>query len=1078
MKKRVLSLVLALCLTLPLLPGAAFAAYEPQEIAEVSLHVTPPADIGALSAPTVDSREPYFIDSDGLFDSNFADTFYWTRVAAEGCDAVAGYLYEEGGTGLVNNSWYQLHARLKLDYGYSFAEQVTAAVTGAASTEVERYRDDTVYVSAWFKVGAPADRPAQISTVTISGVPTERAETIQAWTDAIQNAAVSDGCRIYYASLREWDSTDGQWHYSDSSGSTDASKVYGAMLTVNPLPDHVFARAVTATVNGSAAEIVDRSMDEVEIFVPFGNVTIDKVELKSATWPIDGNPIPKDADNFYLNDYFSDGSYPYTLKSAQFQIKENDSWRDLTNADATFSDEEEYRVIAELEAKSYASFADSVTGDFNGTSGTECQTSNGGKTCTVTRTCAVYDPVYTYNTDDPNTHINSVTIHQDDPRDGEGYADGVYAPAGSSTMLVGVKGGYAWYEVPCVGSTESLKKLTSTDRFEAGKVYWYSLTLRNADGYRFGDGFTVSFKQLDGSKSNYAMKRCETDTEKRKEYSLWYTVGDVTQTPITQVAVTGPAYQNGSVDISDLSKFQADVPVTFRSLTYNNNYLGFTLLPQSGHYFDRTVAVTYNGKEARVSDGFFSSFDTKYVGVRFSSEPARPVTVTGIAARDKVYDGTTSAELDISQAVLSGVEANDDVQLELSGAKAAFESKDVGTDRRVTIHGVLKLKGADAHKYALTPPELTDLKASITACTAFDDATNRNQTIYVGEDSFEAPRFTGIGGEEVTGTLRYTLADGKTEADIPAMLRGLKAGEGLYIPYTFTASGNYSGEKTGTITVTAQERPAPGVTPVSSSYPVSTPDSAENGSVSASRKNASKGTVVTVTVQPEAGYVLETLTVTDKNGAVLELTEQADGSYTFTMPGSRVEIKAAFMEDNAVLSFFYDVPNDSFYYEAVKWAVENKITSGVGNHLFAPDQPCTRAQIVTFLWRAAGSPEPKRTGSFSDVAAESYYAKAVAWAAETGITGGTGEGKFSPDAACTRGEIVTLLYRYLQSKGEGFTGNWMFLLPFTDVPEWCYEAVAWCYMKNITEGTSATTFSPDDPCTRGQIVTLLYRCMK
>ena len=464
--------------------------------------------------------------------------------------------------------------------------------------------------------------------------------------------------------------------------------------------------------------------------------------------------------------------------------------------------------------------------------------------------------------------------------------------------------------------------------------------------------------------------------------------------------------------------------------------------------------------------------------VVFSAIRRANVTISGIAAQNKVYDGTDTAEL--TGGTLNGVAEGDNVQLDMTGVTAKFADKAVGTNKAVTVTGSFRLTGEDAYKYTLTQPTSAELglTASITPCDQFTDATDQAQTIYVGEDSFEAPRFTGIDGEEVTGTLRYTLADGKTEADIPAMLRGLKAGEGLYIPYAFTAGGNYSGEKTGTITVTAQERPAPGVTPVSSSYPVSTPDSAENGSVSASRKNASKGTVVTVTVQPEAGYVLEELTVTDKNGAVLELTEQADGSYTFTMPGSRVEIKAAFMEDNAVLSFFYDVPNDSFYYEAVKWAVENKITSGVGNHLFAPDQPCTRAQIVTFLWRAAGSPEPKRTGSFSDVAAESYYAKAVAWAAETGITGGTGEGKFSPDAACTRGEIVTLLYRYLQSKGEGFTGNWMFLLPFTDVPEWCYEAVAWCYMKNITEGTSATTFSPDDPCTRGQIVTLLYRCMK
>ena len=461
--------------------------------------------------------------------------------------------------------------------------------------------------------------------------------------------------------------------------------------------------------------------------------------------------------------------------------------------------------------------------------------------------------------------------------------------------------------------------------------------------------------------------------------------------------------------------------------------------------------------------------------VVFSAIQRTNVSISGIAAQDKVYDGTLAATL--TGGTLEGVAENDEVQLDLSGAKAAFESKDVGTDRRVTIHGVLKLKGADAGKYELTQPAALELRASITACTAFDDATNRNQTIYVGEDRFEAPRFTGIGGETVEGDLAYP--DGKTEAELPALLRALKAGESLYIPYAFTASGNYRGDKTGAITVTAQERPASGgAAPVAPTYPVTTPDRTENGSVSASRESASRGTRVTVTVQPEAGYVLETLTVTDKNGNVLELTDKGNGQFTFIMPGSKVEIAATFMEDNSVLNFFYDVPNEAYYFEAVKWAVAQEITDGVGGNLFAPDQPCTRAQIVTFLWRAAGCPEPKRTGSFSDVSEGSYYAKAVAWAAANGITTGTGEGRFSPDAACTRGEIVTLLYRYLQSKGEGFTGNWMFLLPFTDVPEWCYEAVAWCYMKNITEGTSATTFSPDDPCTRAQIVTLLYRCMK
>ncbi len=1081
MKRRVMSALLVLCLCLTLLPGAAEAAYEqPKEVSQVTLSVTPPVVGGTLTAPTVDSNEPYFIDSDSLFDSSFADTFYWNRVAAEGCTASVGYLYEEGGTSLVNDSWYRLRVRLKMDYGHYFAKNITATVDGATKTEVERYRDDTVYVSAWFKVGSPTESPKSVSTISVSDVQTTwDGAQIEGWSDIIQRASIGgDGYRIYNAALQKWNSEESCWNYCYGSDPTESGAVYGVILHLNTLPGYVFENTVTAAVNGSAAEVAECSMDEAEVFVPFGSIVVNKVEVKSATWPIDGNTIRKDTDNFTFYSILNEGRIPYTLKSARFQIKDGESYRDLRDEETIFSEYSNYRVIAELEAKDYASFADIVTGDFNGTSGTECQISDDGKTCTVTRTCAVYDPVYTYNTDDPNTHINSITIHQNDPQPGEKYADGVYAPAGSRTKLVGVNGGYAWYEVPCVGSTEGIKKLTNTDTFEAGKVYWYSLTLRNADGYRFGDGFTISFKQLDGTDSKYAMIQCETDTEKRKVYNLWYTVGDVTQTPITAVAVTGPAYQNGSVDISDPGAFHADVPVTLRSLTYNNNYLSFTLLPQSGHYFGRTVAVTYNGKEARVSDGFFSSFDTKYIGVSYYSEPATPVTVTGITAESKVYDGTAAAAL--TGGTLSGVAEGDTVALDFSEARAEFDSKDTGNDKRVTVKGTLKLTGADAHKYALIQPELTDLKADITPCAAFDDATNKNQIIYVGEDSFAAPRFTGVGGEEVTGMLCYTLSDGKTEADIPEMLRALKAGDSLNIPYTFTASGNYSGEKTGTITVTAQERPSSGGGSHTSSYPVAVSGQTQNGSVTVDRRSAGRGDTVTITVKPDSGYVLETLTVMDKNDSELKLTDKGSGKYTFTMPGSRVEVKATFMEDNSVLNFFYDVPNDSFYYEAVKWAAGKNITSGVGDNLFAPDQPCTRAQIVTFLWRAAGSPEPKNVGSlsnvgsFSDVPASAYYAKAVAWAVENGITTGTGDGMFSPDAVCTRAQAVSFLWRY-EKVPVASRSN-----PFTDVAADSYyaDAVLWAVKEDITKGTTNTTFNPNADCTRAQIVTFLWRCKK
>ena len=210
----------------------------------------------------------------------------------------------------------------------------------------------------------------------------------------------------------------------------------------------------------------------------------------------------------------------------------------------------------------------------------------------------------------------------------------------------------------------------------------------------------------------------------------------------------------------------------------------------------------------------------------------------------------------------------------------------------------------------------------------------------------------------------------------------------------------------------------------SSRYNVTAPK-ADHGTVTVSPSRASKGDTVTVTVKPDSGYVLETLTVTDKNGKELTLTDKGDGKYTFTMPRGAVTVKAAFMEDNTVLNFFYDVPNDAYYYEAVKWAVEKGITSGIGNDLFGSNDPCTRAQIVTFLWRAAGSPEPKALSSFTDVPADAWYAKAVAWAVENGVTAGVGDGLFGSDDTCTRAQSVTFLVprpqRHREPAGTDFT---------------------------------------------------------
>ena len=243
-----------------------------------------------------------------------------------------------------------------------------------------------------------------------------------------------------------------------------------------------------------------------------------------------------------------------------------------------------------------------------------------------------------------------------------------------------------------------------------------------------------------------------------------------------------------------------------------------------------------------------------------------------------------------------------------------------------------------------------------------------------------------------------------------------------------------------------------------------------NGTVTANRRYAERGDTVTITVKPDDGFKLDDLTVTDKNGKELKLTDKGNGKYTFTMPAGKVEINAAFVKE-VETSPFSDVSTSAYYYEAVKWAQEKGITGGIGNGLFGPNQPCTRAQIVTFLWRAAGSPEPKSMSSFSDVSADSYYAKAVAWAVENGITTGTGDGKFSPDATCTREQAVAFLYR--ASGSLAVSGS----SAFSDVAANAYyaDAVAWAEKNGVTGGIGGGLFGSGNTCTRAQIVTFLYR---
>ena len=393
-----------------------------------------------------------------------------------------------------------------------------------------------------------------------------------------------------------------------------------------------------------------------------------------------------------------------------------------------------------------------------------------------------------------------------------------------------------------------------------------------------------------------------------------------------------------------------------------------------------------------------------------------------------------------------------------------------GTGASATVKALKAGSATISAKYESDTTMGEQTTASITVGKRVITVTADNKSMTVNGT---LPTFTvtygnlpsGVQAADIFGTLASasTTTDGKTTGsfDITVTTPVLKA----------EAGANYEvGAVTkGTLTVNPRSSSGGGGGSSVSTYSV-TVGKTENGSISVSPKSASKGDTVTITVTPDKGYVLETLTVLDKNGKELKLTEK-NGKYTFTMPAGKVEVKVTFMDDNTMLNYFVDVKAGDYFYDAVKWAAEKGITSGTDATHFGPNAACTRAQIVTFLWRTAGSPEPKSTGSFADVPTDSYYAKAVAWAVENGITGGTGDGKFSPNATCTREQAVAFLYR--ASGSPAVSGG----SAFNDVAANAYyaDAVAWAEKNEITGGIGGGLFGSGNDCTRAQIVTFLYR---
>lgn len=401
--------------------------------------------------------------------------------------------------------------------------------------------------------------------------------------------------------------------------------------------------------------------------------------------------------------------------------------------------------------------------------------------------------------------------------------------------------------------------------------------------------------------------------------------------------------------------------------------------------------------------------------------------------------------------------------------------------------GQTPLCGAEPADYSAVDAALTKIPADLTVYTDETVAALNTAKANVVKGKVIAKQnevnawATAI--EDAVAALKYKSAD-YTKVD-EAIAKANALNKNDYTDFSAVEAAINAVDRTKNITeqtavdvmATAIENAIAGLTRKSSGssgsstprYEVTAPGQTAGGTVSVSPKNASKGSTVTITVAPAEGYEVGSVTVKDAKGNTIAVTDKGNGKYTFTMPGSKVSISTAFTKTPET-SPFDDVSVDAYYFDAVKWAADKGITGGVSDNLFAPDDGCTRAHIVTFLWRAAGSPEPKSMASFTDVTASAYYAKAVAWAVENGVTNGTTATTFDPDAVCTRAQAVAFLARALNGKGGSAAA-------FTDVPADSYyaDAVAWAVANRVTNGVSSDRFAPDNSCTRAQITAFLYR---